>query len=366
MQQKNSLLKVMCLAWLACLCWTPVLVNAQFVSQVDCYLPTDWEGKETKLVIQPLNEEIIVDTAFVTNRHVKFMINNADLCAAYIWIEGNQDDIHFLVDSPKINIAFDPKASVPVVISGSPSSELWQQQQAVLKQLIEASTESRYEYTNTESHSDSLWAYEKMSDSLNRNYQKAFTDMISQHPVSASSWYLFATYISSLPYQTAADLFNKLSAFSSYPSYKQLETNLVAKQIGKKVIDFVLPDLSGKPIRVSQLKGKLILVDFANSHLSSSQWRHSLLKTLYKTYHSLGLEVLTVSQEFNKKSGKVGLEKESLPWLVTMDTKESDVLGTYRVDRLPDNLLLNADKTVIGRDLSIQELKISLSQLLDK
>ncbi|AUD06638.1 hypothetical protein CWM47_35195 [Spirosoma pollinicola] len=78
------------------------------------------------------------------------------------------------------------------------------------------------------------------------------------------------------------------------------------------------------------------------------------------------MEVLTVSQEFNKESGKVDLEKESLPWLVTLDTKENGVLATYHVDRLPDNVLLDAKRTVIGRDLSIQELKTSLDQLLKR
>ncbi|GAB2576185.1 redoxin domain-containing protein [Spirosoma areae] len=318
-----------------------------------------------KLIVSPLHQLPVIDTAIVVNRHARFTINIPEPCPAYIWIEGNKDDVNFLLDSPQIDIAFDPYATVQTVISGSLSSDLWLQQRSVLNQLIESQTELRVEFRETINLTDSLSVYEQAADSLHMVYQNTVVKLIDENPLSASSWHLFASNFSSLPYATTLTLFDKLSSFSSYPSYKKIREHLSYKQVGGSAIDFTLPTLSENLVTLSKLKNKYILIDFSNTFMASCQRRHRALRELYKTYHPLGLEIITISHEFEKQSGKAALTKENLPWVVVLDVAgTSKITEAYKVDRVPDNLLIDAHKTVIGRDMSIEELTSRLQDRL--
>ncbi|RYC70070.1 DUF4369 domain-containing protein [Spirosoma sordidisoli] len=354
MQQKDSIRIVVSLICFGMLFCVPTLGNAQRTSQVKCFLPAAWEGRETKLVVQPLYQNVIVNTAIVVNRQATFKVSTADLSSAYIWIEGNNEDVHFLIDSPQIDIAYDPTASIPIVISGSSNSEVWQQQRSLLDQLTEVSTTLPIDLSLLNAAGDSLFVYEKMADSLRRNYEIVIANMIKENSSSAASWYLFATHFSSLPYKTALELFGKLSAFRHYPSYEYIERNLLGKQTEGKLFNYSFSNLSGEHIAIPTLRKKLILIDFSSSHLISCLWRHVSLKKLYKQYQPLGFEILTISREFDKAMGQVALQKESLPWLTTMES--TTVFEAFNVERIPDNLLLDATGTVIKRDLSIQDL----------
>lgn len=342
------------------------LANAQIVSDIDCFLPAAWEGKETKLVVKTLDKEAIIVTATVTDRHAKFKLSTSDLSAAYIWLGDNQEDINFLIDSPQINITFDPGAVVPVFISGSPSSIVWQQQQSKLKQIAEEGAEARAEFIGRNLSSDSLLLYEKLNNSSNKSFQDVVIDMIRQNVSLPSSWYLFADYYRNWPYRVASGLFDDLSTFDSYPSYKRIQKELAVKSIGKKATDFTLHTVSNQFITLSKLKSKFVLVDFSDSHLIESQQRHILLKRLYERYHSSGLDIITIFNERSTNTQQVLSQKEKLPWPVTIDAKDNSVFVTYLVERTPDNLLIDSDQKVVGRDLSIQDLEASLKALLKK
>lgn len=342
------------------------LVNAQIISDIDCFLPAVWEGKETKLVVHPLDKEATVVTATVIDRHARFKLRTSDLSAAYIWIGDNQEDIKFLIDSPQINITFNPKVTVPVTISGSPSGAVWQQQQNKLKQIAEKGAEARVEFIGRNLSSDSLLLYEKLNDSSNKNFQDIVVDMIRQNVSLPSSWYLFADYYRNLPYRAAFGLFSDFPNFDSYPSYKRIQKELASKSTGKKAVDFTLHTISNQPITLSKLKSKLVLVDFSDSHLTECQQRHVLLKRLYERYHSSGLDIITIFNERDTNVQQVFLQEEKLPWPVTIDTKDNSVFASYLVERTPDNLLVDSNQKVIGRDLSIQDLEASLEALLKK
>ncbi|MBN8821711.1 MULTISPECIES: TlpA disulfide reductase family protein [unclassified Spirosoma] len=339
--------------------------NAQFTSRIDCLFPAGWDGKETKLIRKSIDQTLQIDTAIIVNRQATFTVTTTDLCSAYIWVEGNADDINFLIDSPKINIAFDPQASLPIVISGSPSSDIWRQQRDLLHQLNEAQEDWQPTFNSQVTSDDSLMSYVQHADSVREAYTNVVANLIENNPSLTSSWYLFATQYASFPYAQAHKLFGQLTTFKNYPSYQKLAADLLAKQPGKMAIDFTLPDLSEKPITLSKLTRKFILIDFSDAHLISCRQRHEKLKKIYKAYQPAGLEILTIYSVYGQQAPKELFQKEKLPWLVTIDDGVS-VLTNYHIERTPDNVLLNEHKKVIAHDLSPDELATTLSELVKK
>lgn len=343
--------------------------QVRFTSTITGFFPKSWEGKQAMVVAKPLGKPPVIDTMTIVNRSAAFTIQLDEPCPAYLWVADNTDDSHFFIDSPVIRIGIDPVAFNKPVITGSASSELWVEQRDFLHQIRETRPEldvSTDIFTGLQA-GDSLTAYrfEQMADSVRLADNALIIKLIQAHPTLPSSWYLFTS--NAFSYAQTMHLFDSLSAFSAYPSYQRFREKLARKQLGRKAPDFSLPGPSGSTVTLSKLEHKYILLDFSSPYFFSCQKRHYELKKLYKTYHPLGLEIVTVSLYFDKnESGKPGVSGR-LPWIEVLDTtRQSAIMESFAVEQMPDNVLLDGDKMMIGRDMSIPELEETLRSLLKK
>ncbi|WP_460978904.1 DUF4369 domain-containing protein [Spirosoma knui] len=344
--------------------------QAQFESKITCFFPKAWNGKQAMLVSSPLGRKQIIDTTTIHNRSITFTATLAEPCPAYVWIEGNQDDITLFLDSPQIAVAYDPEATVQTVISGSPESDVWREEKKKSADRSESSTElyrQAYEAFSAGDTSASL-RYRRMIDSLHVAGEKTLMQQIENNPTSGVSWFKFASSYSEFSYKQAWSLFSKLSSFSNYPTYKSIQQYLLKRQPGKKAPDFSLITLTSDTVTLSKLNSRLILIDFASLTMHTCHERHAALKKLYETYHPLGLDIITICFEPDQQTWQANLVRGRLPWrqAFSLLKPSNPILDAFAVERMPDNVLLGADKTVIERDLSVSELDTKLKQLVNK
>ncbi|GAB3699884.1 hypothetical protein GCM10027592_26350 [Spirosoma flavus] len=206
---------------------------------------------------------------------------------------------------------------------------------------------------------------EQLEDSLHNEYAAKLANLIATHPKASSSWYLYSSRFLTLPYQIRNELFAKLSSFQKYASYQKIQRGLAANQVGHKASDFELPILTGKRLRLADIKAKYILLDFSSSYVPSNKRRHGALQKLYERYHSLGFDIITISREFDSQTSRAALLKEKLPWPVFIDLEdENGVHATYQVGRLPTAVLLNSSKKIVAQDIQIRDLEEKLGKLL--
>ncbi|GAB3885696.1 hypothetical protein GCM10028825_13690 [Spirosoma agri] len=326
--------------------------------------PKSWEGRQAMIVSKPLRQSPIIDTTTIFSRSAVFTINLPEPSPAYLWVEGHKDDVQFFIDSPEIGIGFSPDATGQRLITGSPSSELWAEQ---INTANSRNTlpDSRSDTFTALMAGDSALALslEKIADSLRLADNNATASLIRANPALASSWYLFAS--TDFSFAQSLVLFDALSAFSAYPSYKAIKEKIARKRLGNKAPAFTSLTASGESISPSTVKSKCILLDFHSSYLVACQIRHLGLRELYKKYHSLGLKIITVTFEFDKAAGEAAMAKARLPWIHVLDTMpSSSIISAFAIDRMPDNVLLDSTKTMIGRDLSVPELDARLGELL--
>ncbi|AUD01972.1 TlpA disulfide reductase family protein [Spirosoma pollinicola] len=342
-------------------------LQAQFSSTINGYFPKAWEGKQAMIVANPLHHPKIIDTTTIVNRSATFTINLAEPCPAYLWVEGNKDDIQFFIDSPTISIGIESGLFGSPIITGSASSELWPEQLTHLRQDIDIESDNQSTLFDALRSGDSLkvFSLEYTRDSLRTIRKNAVAKLILEKPQLASSWYLFASDY--FPYKQTLELFNGLTFFAGYPSYQEIKEQLARKQLGNKAPDFSLPGENQKIAHLSALPDHFVLIDFSMRILTACQKRHVDLKKLYKKYHASGLEIITVSVEFDQLDGQNAATNYRLPWIQVQDFMEKAVVTKdYAVHQMPDNVLLDANKIMIGRDMSIQELDMVLEQLMKK
>ena len=142
-----------------------------------------------------------------------------------------------------------------------------------------------------------------------------------------------------------------------------------AKRIDPKVIDtsgiieIALKDNKGIVRRLSDLKGKVVLLDFHLFSADGSADRIMMLRDIYNKYHKLGLEIYQVSVDTDEHFWKT--QTAALPWIsVRVDNNSASILNNYNVQAVPTFFLLNKNVNVVKRDAQIKDIDAEIKALL--
>lgn len=122
-------------------------------------------------------------------------------------------------------------------------------------------------------------------------------------------------------------------------------------------VDISLEDNKGVSRKLSDLKGKVILLDFSAFESRESVQYTFALRDLYNRYAARGFEIYQVSLDRNRLLWKDAVE--NLPWVTVRDTNGPNtvVAATYNVTNIPTWFLINREGDIIGRNLNLQTLE---------
>lgn len=129
-------------------------------------------------------------------------------------------------------------------------------------------------------------------------------------------------------------------------------------------IDIVLNDKNDQIRKLSELEGKLVLIDFSAYEMKNSVQYTFELRELYNKYHSKGFEIYQVSLDRNML-----LWKEStanLPWVCVREDNEANnsFAASYNVQQIPTIFLLSKKGIIIGRDYDFNSLDAQIAKNL--
>ena len=129
--------------------------------------------------------------------------------------------------------------------------------------------------------------------------------------------------------------------------------------------DLSAPDMFGQEIKLSSLDGNVILVDFWSAELGNSNALNADLKEIYRKYESSGFRVYQVAVDTSKATWVKAVQEQKLPWVSVCDFRGegSPLPGTYNVQKLPSNFLIDRDGTIIGKDLYSTALERKLAEI---
>ena len=131
------------------------------------------------------------------------------------------------------------------------------------------------------------------------------------------------------------------------------------------IIDIELPDIHGKNRKLSDIRNKVVLLDFTAYSLPSSQERIMQMRGLYDKYSSLGFDIYQVSIDPDEHYWKTACEH--LPGTCVYESRgeASGYLGSYLVRRLPTYFLINRHGDLVARDEQIDDLEKTIRLLCE-
>lgn len=129
------------------------------------------------------------------------------------------------------------------------------------------------------------------------------------------------------------------------------------------VLDISLTDDNGITQSLTDLRGKLIVLDFSAIEMEQSQGYIFELRELYNRYHNRGVTIYSVSLDRNKLLWEDGVV--NLPWTnVYAGEQAIEVMTRYNVQSIPTLFLLDRKGNVQGRYTSFEQLDADIRKHL--
>lgn len=149
-----------------------------------------------------------------------------------------------------------------------------------------------------------------------------------------------------------------------------IENQMAAQQLDASkvqvngIIELALQDNKGVTRKLTDLKGKVVLLDFHLFAGEQSTKRIMMLRELYNKYHAAGFEIYQVSVDPDEHFWKTSTA--ALPWISVRD--ENGIQGAsvakYNVQSIPTFFLIDRSNTLRSRDVQIKDLDAAIKALL--
>jgi thiol-disulfide isomerase/thioredoxin len=159
--------------------------------------------------------------------------------------------------------------------------------------------------------------------------------------------------------RTIASQYEQISA--GYEQYKAIENGMMDAP------DFTLSTPEGKPISLSSLKGKVVLIDFWASWCGPCRKENPNLVKLYEKYKDKGFTILSVSLDNDEAAWKKAIEADGLIWpnhVSDLKGWESTMTKVYGFNSIPHTVLVNKEGKINGIGLRGGALEEKIKSIL--
>ncbi len=153
-------------------------------------------------------------------------------------------------------------------------------------------------------------------------------------------------------------------------SDEQKAADKVVKEafIGQQFTDFEMADTHGTMHKLSEYvgNGHWLFVDFWASWCGPCLVEMPHVVAAYEKFHDKGLEIVGVSLDSKKELWVKAIASLNMPWAHLSDLKGWDSLVTkiYKINSIPDNLLIDPQGKIVARGLRGEALHEKLKEVL--
>ena len=164
--------------------------------------------------------------------------------------------------------------------------------------------------------------------------------------------------------------------------YKKYPNHLIVKErynimnspagktgIGAMAPELAFPDPEGKIRKLSDLRGKVVLIDFWASWCGPCRRESPNVRNVYQKYHDQGFEVFSVSLDRDGNSWKKAIKDDQLVWpnhVSDLKYWSSEAAAIYGVRSIPAMFLLDREGRIVAKDLRGAALENAVREMINK
>jgi peroxiredoxin len=281
-------------------------------------------------------------------RYAEFFLENAD-----IHINGHADSLGDLR------------------VTGSASQDEYIAFQASLKPITDQEEQLYKKYEEVQGNDSAKSAWEEKAMELRKKRKAETMRYIGTHPKSPVSVANLTDMAIMGEYKQLDSLYRLLDVSAQQTATgKHLGdriTVLKKSAIGEPMIDFTQPDVNGKPVKLSDFKGKYVLLDFWASWCGPCRAENPNVLKAYNAYKDKNFTVVGVSLDDSGEKWHKAIEEDGMPWIQLSDLKgfRNEVAQQYGIQAIPSTFLLDPQGIIIAKNLRGEALHKKLAELLN-
>lgn len=321
---------------------------------------------------QPL---VVLDSVTVANdKRFTFKRKELDEGTVYqINIAKKQRFIVLIEGGENIEVTADGTENGAAQIKGSANNDYYQKLLGLYKVMSEKSAKWQDEYAKAEQKKDSkkIAEIQQAFEAESKDFTAKVKAMIPEMGTSLSA--LFATNFLNpeVEMSTIIELAQKFE--KERPNMKQGQIfvgnakRMRGIQIGDSAPEITLNTTGDKPLSLSSLRGKVVLIDFWASWCGPCRQENPNVVKAYNRFKDKGFEIFSVSLDKDKTAWVKAIEKDGLLWpshVSDLKYWQSAAAQTYGVNGIPATFLLDKDGKIIGKNLRGEALEKKLEEVL--
>ncbi len=204
---------------------------------------------------------------------------------------------------------------------------------------------------------------------INRQRGERLLKAVRENRDNILSAFALSQVYTEMSYEELKPYLNDDYAFSHHillsPMREYME-GLEKRKPGTHYVNLELVDTKGRPHQLSEYIGKGYVVLHFWHGLGGYGYRiHPSMETVYDTYHSRGVEFVTLAFGFGVQGWREEVEQRHLPWPQLMpdpDTSQQKAAAAYGIRSYPELIVIDSKGTIVACPRKVEEL----SSVLDK
>ncbi len=298
-----------------------------------------------------------------------FLLNIANAQRMALLLEGGET-LNVVADGFATDMKTGKKGTA--VVTGSKNMDDYQRLMTLKNDMDARVADWNKQYTEATQKKD-----QKKMEAVQRDYEAAEKSMVGKvktmlPAMGTSLAALFATNflnvendfptLDSLARRFEKENPNSLQAKSFIGNIARIRGVMV----GSSAPEIALSDTTGKPIALSSLRGKYVLIDFWASWCGPCRNENPNVVRMYNKFKDKGFAIYSVSLDQSKANWVKAINNDHLAWTHVSDLKywQSAAAQQYGVQAIPQTFLIDREGKIIAKNLRGDALEQKLEEVL--